>query len=226
MFLNKNLLFVVTTETWRKIKDGVVIGAVARHWTTPVGGQTLLVFRNNTATANAAVTTWIWNSKMSAEIHRNCKICSEQSAADLTNAWFLRGPGQLCSYGQSPSKDTVQSGGGGGGVYEGQRRKEGRHRKKAAGMTSAPSRSQPLGEVFREYSFCGVFLVLLPVLQLDSHQPAVILPHIDTQWSDQSDTVSVHVYDSVLTCSSGLSKVITSTTSPTFISSSSVSLAA
>lgn len=118
MFLNKNLLFVVTTETWRKIKDGVVIGAVARHWTTPVGGQTLLVFRNNTATANAAVTTWIWNSKMSAEIHRNCKICSEQSAADLTNAWFLRGPGQLCSYGQSPSKDTVQSGGGGGGYMK------------------------------------------------------------------------------------------------------------
>lgn len=35
--------------------------------------------------------------------------------------------------------------------------------------------SQPLGEVFREDSFSGVLFVLLPVVLLHPHQPAVIL---------------------------------------------------
>lgn len=47
--------------------------------------------------------------------------------------------------------------------------------KKETGMASHPPHSQPLGEVFGEYSFSGIFFVLLPVVLLDSHQPAIIL---------------------------------------------------
>lgn len=35
--------------------------------------------------------------------------------------------------------------------------------------------SQPLGEVFREDSFGGVLFVLLPLVLLHPHQPAIIL---------------------------------------------------
>lgn len=43
------------------------------------------------------------------------------------------------------------------------------------GQTQYLLRSQPLGEVFREDSFSGVLFVLLPVVLLHPHQPAVVL---------------------------------------------------
>lgn len=47
--------------------------------------------------------------------------------------------------------------------------------KEEAGMAFGPLLSQPLGKVFREYSFSGIFFALLPVMLLYSHQPTIIL---------------------------------------------------
>lgn len=74
-------------------------------------------------------------------------------------------------YGQSPSKDTVSGQEGAGG----QRQEEERDTEKEAGMMSCVPLSQPLSEVFRKNSFGGVLFVLLPLVLLYSHQPAVVL---------------------------------------------------
>lgn len=94
--------------------------------------------------------------------------------------------------------------------------------------------SQPLGEVFRKYPFGGVLFVLLPVVLLHAHQPAVILAEQTRKDRLMLLQVLGWTINTTLdcqcaccpTCSSGLSNGITRTTSPAFISSSSVSLAA
>jgi len=64
--------------------------------------------------------------------------------------------------------------------YQGKRGKKGlrqeeRGMENGAGMMSCPPLSQPLGEVFWEYSFGGIFFLFPPVILRHSHQPAIIL---------------------------------------------------
>lgn len=68
-------------------------------------------------------------------------------------------------------------GSGRGGWRKGRIESRAEERDKKAGTASPPPGlvSQPLGEVFGKHSFSGILSVLLPVVLLHAHQPAVVL---------------------------------------------------
>lgn len=102
--------------------------------------------------------------------------------------WGGRRRRQLCIYmAKVLVKIRHREGPGVGGWTSGGReesRPAGRERHEGGGCwNGVPASwiSQPLGEVFRKYPFSRILFVLLPVVLLHAHQPAVVLMVTDTK---------------------------------------------
>lgn len=105
----------------------------------------------------------------------------------FARGWAVAAAAALHLYGQSPCKDSTSGGGCRGSGRGGREWREGRietgERHEGGGCwNDVPASwiSQPLGEVLREHPFSGILFVLLPVVLLHAHQPAVVLMVTDT----------------------------------------------